>query len=205
MKTKAILLLICICFFLQAPAQEIRPLQSPDTLKNSIFIGYGLATFPELQEAALSAMLYLVTFGIASQKEVHASGVFFVGYEYAVTNNLTAGGTLAFEKISGTTQTIFSQKKSSFTDNYYSILVGIKYNYNFAFKNFRFYGRADAGLLLNTSFVTGTDEISVKKTYSRAAFQLSPVCFRVGRKICGFCELGFGQLGLINAGLEGRF
>lgn len=205
MKIKAILFASCIGLLIQSRAQDIRLFQSTDTLKNSLFLGYGLGTAPEWEEAVMSAMLSLVTFGLVNQKDVHASGVFFVGFQHAVSKKLMAGGTFAFEKISGTTYAVFSQNKSSFVDSYYSILLGIKYKYNFTHNNFQFYGRADAGLLLNRSDVTGTDEVSVKKTFSKVAFQLSPICVRYGRNISGFCELGFGHLGLISAGLDLRF
>jgi hypothetical protein len=43
------------------------------------------------------------------------------------------------------------------------------------------------------------------ETSSNLAFQVTPIGMRIGRKLGGFAELGFGYKGIMNFGLSYRF
>jgi hypothetical protein len=201
MKTKAIIVVVfCafLCFIAEAQSEK-KPIIN-DTSRNEIFAGYGVLTSMDM---AVS-MVYLISlpfFWGVEVYEPHYSGAFFMGYQNKVSDRVRLSGTFAYEKIrlEGLTTNYTS------TGNCYAVLGGVKFRYNKITGKVDLYGRFDLGIMFFNNAELGVDRPADTYTPSVVAFQISPIGVRFGKQIGGFLEFGYGNLGLINFGIDCRF
>lgn len=89
-------------------------------------------------------------------------------------------------------------------DKVFCIMPGIEYHY-FYRKIVQMYVGAQVGLFIyNQKYIGFNNEIK-KHNELFIAFQLDAFGIRVGKKIAGFMEIGFGNAGIVKLGISGRF
>ena len=200
---KYIITVVILILALKSFAQTLPNTENPYSFKHTFSFGYGVATSPALAYATtafLSFMLPLPGMGALNHFNTKFSGAFFAGYHYSISPRISVGGTFAYEK--GTTKDLLSDY--TYTGHYYAVLGGAKYLYNPSGK-ISLYGRADLGLLIYSAEESPVGESSFRISPSRFALQISPFCIRVGKRMGAYCEFGFGNIGLINLGVDARF
>ena len=201
MKTKAIIVLVYFVFlsFSAGAQNENKPIVN-DTSRNEICVGYGVLTSMDM---AVS-MVYLISlpfFWGVEVYEPHYSGAFFMAYQNKVSDRVRLSGTIAYEKIrlEGVTTNYTN------TGNCYTVLGGVKFRYNKITGKVDLYGRFDLGIMFFDNRELGVDSPADTYTPSEVAFQISPIGVRFGKQIGGFLEFGYGNLGMINFGIDCRF
>ena len=118
-----------------------------------------------------------------------------VNFRYYLSDNVTIGLGIGFENNSayGSMTTFSPECTFKYLDTKDNIV------------RVRLYGAAAMGFTLfddwSNSGPNNTDNTGGKFW----GFQLSPLGVRVGRKISGFAEIGYGYKGIVNAGISYRF
>ncbi len=200
---KSFLTGVFVILILNTHAQTNLNVQSSDALKHSFSFGYGTVTSLAMAYATASYMSSLLP-GPLNVLMIHYdtkfSGAYFLSYHYSLSPRLRLGATFAYEK----STTNDHASSYTYTGQYYSILAGAKYLYN-PNRKVNLYGRADLGLLIYSSGGSASATSSFQISPSSLAFQISPICIRIGKRIGAYCELGFGNIGLINLGADCRF
>ena len=201
MKSRTVLVLIyCTILSFNTGAQNQKNFVGKDTLRNEIFAGFGALTSLDM---ALS-LEYLIMLPIAWGADVyqpHYTGAFFCGYQNRVSERVKLSATFAYEKI----RLIGINTPDTKSGNCYSVLGGIKFKYNRFNDNVDLYGRLDLGIMTIATHQEGVSQTNQEIRPSTFACQFSPICVRYGKRVGGFFEFGFGNLGTFNFGMDYRF
>ena len=127
-----------------------------------------------------------------------SSGVGMLNYKYYLTKKVTIGMVIAYENINTYgSNLIFAPE---FTYSYYD-------NKDDRIR-VKMYGGASIGLAVFDDYMYNPQSYYIAKTdRSGAKFtgQVTPFAIRIGRKVGGFLELGYGYKGIFNFGLSYRF
>lgn len=180
----------------QTPMDKVKN----DTSRSELSAGFGVLTTLDM---ALS-LGYLISLPMAWGVEVykpHYTGAFFLGYQNKVSERVKLSGTFAYERIR--LEGINTPESKS--GNCYSVLGGLKYKYNKMASNVDLYARLDFGIMVLENRKNGASQPDGENRLATFAYQVSPFCIRFGEKTGGFFEFGFGNLGLINFGINYRF
>lgn len=157
-------------------------------------------TFVEGFSNALSSAIL----GQKLNSETTSSGNFGLGYRYQITERIRVGGDVAFQQ----EQTKQSDKNNKpiakRTNNYFMVMPTLSFSY-IKTEWLDFYGSAAAGVILDRYTSTEPNKPAVKDNNVDFAFQVNPAGLRVGKKLGGFVEAGFGHRGIISAGLNYKF
>ncbi|WP_017497732.1 outer membrane beta-barrel protein [Flavobacterium sp. WG21] len=157
-------------------------------------------TFVEGFSNALSSAIL----GQKLNSETTSSGNFGLGYRYQITERIRLGGDVAFQQ----EQTKQSDKNNILiakrTNNYFMVMPTLSFSY-IKTEWLDFYGSAAAGVILDRYTSTEPNKPAVKDNNVDFAFQVNPAGLRVGKKLGGFVEAGFGHRGIISAGLNYKF
>jgi len=89
-------------------------------------------------------------------------------------------------------------------DKIFCIMPGIEYHY-FNRKIVQMYVGAQVGLLIFSQKYIGFNNEIKKHNEFFVAFQVDAFGIRIGKKIAGFAEIGFGNTGIVKLGISGRF
>ncbi len=142
--------------------------------------------------------------GIAQKSETNTWGMIGLGYRYHI-NKISLGVDLGF---SSADEKLF--KKDTDTEPFetkkikrFFILPTATYRY-YKGNLIELYGSASIGAIMEN---IKSDRKEVKKEDETSfGYQITPIGLRIGSNtVGGFVELGYGQKGLINAGLSFRF
>jgi len=199
MTKRDILYMSLTLFALNVYAQDDRAFGTKAETKNSFYLGYGIGSIYAFGASNFYVTTYPFRYG-EFEKEPYCTGVFTAGYHGKATKRLSLSATLAFENIK-----VKEDELIIYAGNYLSILGGIKWKYGKAQRKTSFYGRFDIGLLISADITPESGKVHTEMTLPTLAIQISPFCIRYGGKMGGFCEFGFGSLGIVNAGLDYRF
>ncbi|URC13385.1 outer membrane beta-barrel protein [Flavobacterium sp. B183] len=157
-------------------------------------------TFVEGFSNALSSAIL----GQKLNSETTSSGNFGLGYRYQITERIRVGGDVAFQQ----EQTKQSDKNNILiakrTNNYFMVMPTLSFSY-IKTEWLDFYGSAAAGVIMDRYTSTEPNKPAVKDNNVDFAFQVNPAGLRVGKKLGGFVEAGFGHRGIISAGLNYKF
>lgn len=173
--------------------------------KNEINVSYGLVSTNSFSEIFAESILEGFTGGLHSFKNFKSSGSINLDYYRAISKNLKVGGALVYEQVSR--DSYFDKKFNGKTEtNYISVMPQIKFLY-IAKPAFELYSGLAAGASLRYEEYNSTDQgvKSQKESDIFFAFQANLLGIRVGKKLAGFAELGFGNKGILNAGISYRF
>lgn len=172
------------------------PLHAQSKQELSLF--YGALALPELSPLVNNAFAGSLLVPVSENGSISATsfGQIGVGFRYYLVPKLPIGGVLSYSQATATAS-------STYTVHYINLLVKTDYRYVIE-PYYQFYSGLAAGVALNAY---STPFALEEGTGNRLifAFQLTVVGFRFGKKLGGFAELGFGHLGLVNAGMSFRF
>lgn len=152
--------------------------------KHEIGISYGLGTFTDVNSSYLS--------GIFSGKQTSYIGSFGIEYFYRPKSALGVG-------LVGTFSTCKWNDSDKARTKYFSIMPAVKYNW-LNRDRFSMYSKIALGVLIGID--SGADN---DKTTAAFAWQASAVGAEFGNSFRGFLELGFGEQGILVAGLRYKF
>ncbi|WP_166923003.1 hypothetical protein [Flavobacterium poyangense] len=176
--------------------------------KNEFHVGYSdgftLSMFDMIGSKLPSSLLLG---GITGEKVKSTSessfGLIEAGYKYQITKKIKLGLTIAYQRYSAK---LITEKTSEFIkqeSNYTLFLPNFNYSY-IKTPLLDFYGSASAGVLLSIDKYTHYKK-SAPTNQVDFAWQISPLGLRVGKRIGGFVEAGFGLKGFVTVGANCTF
>ncbi|OHT46811.1 hypothetical protein [Flavobacterium tructae] len=121
-----------------------------------------------------------------------------LGYRNQITERIKVGGDIAFQQVQA------KKNDNKRTDLYFMVMPTLSFSY-IKTEWLDFYGSAAAGVILDKYTETEPNKPAVKDNTIDFAFQVNPAGLRIGKKLGGFVEAGFGHRGIISAGLNYRF
>lgn len=190
------------CFLLLLMSLSFLDTLSAQYYRHSISAGYGVLTF---QDVASVTTDIIVSVASAEVIDVSSSGVLYVEYSYYRTNHWRFVLDANYIKVKSTfVQGPNQQPYGNGEDIYYSGMIGVNYHWI-----------ADAFIELYSGLQLGASYVKSRQDYVGGteatdniifpAFQITGLGLRVGKKFGGFAEAGFGNKGILNAGLDLRF
>lgn len=157
-----------------------------DELKNEISIGYGFGSISNI------ASIYQIAFSFSSSDQNGFWGPIAVEYQRHLSSMVSVGGLATIAGCSWG-----NDKKASST--YISVMPAMKFNW-INKEHFGLYSKVAAGLMFVHSSYKG--ESNSNTTFT---FQVSALGVEFGSQLRGFAELGFGEQGVLAAGLRYKF
>lgn len=192
---KFLILLICLSSYPAANAQFIY---------HDLTASYGFATSYQIMDVIEDVLVATFSFGTYEKEDYNYSGALFVSYKYAPSYRINTGVALGIDRVSG--DLIQNDVKyGDFTESHTTLALEADYRW-VKQEVIQFYTMLGLGYTLNTE--TGSYNTTGQtdtETSSNVAFQVTPIGMRIGRKLGGFAELGFGYKGIMNFGLSYRF
>lgn len=183
------------------------------TGKHEIRIGYSEGSSLKLKDEFLGGFANAIVSAIVPdanayvQKDNKQLGVFGVGYRNQITDRLKVGGDLGYMKSeqtlgpkAATTKNTDDIKK---TQHLFIAMPVIEYSY-IKTPWLNFYGSAAAGVNIISSTERKNGQ-TAKESKVGFAYQVSPAGLRVGKKLAGFAEVGYGNKGIVTAGISYGF
>ena len=179
--------LIIFIYVLLLSAGSVKAL---DYKKNEISVSYGLGTINQ----TLNFEGLLVTTMMSYAEDASFSGAYNAEYIYRLNKLVGVGASVSYENaITKLTD------NSKIKDNYITVMPAIKLNW-ISKTYFSMYTKAAIGATFGFSEYEGES-----KEATDFAFQASLIGIDVGKNICRFTELGFGQQGIIQFGVKVNF
>ena len=152
--------------------------------KNEIGISYGFGALTDVSSSYLK--------GIFSGKQTNYIGAFGAEYFYRPKPALGVG-------VVGTFSTCKWNDNDKARTKYISLMPAVKYNW-LNRSRFSMYSKLALGVIIGME--TGDDNDKTKATFS---WQASAVGAEFGTAFRGFLELGYGEQGILVAGLRYKF
>lgn len=197
MKRNFIILIVSICSCIISNSTKAQ--------KNEINVSYGTVTSSEISELFSETILTGFTGGLYSFKNFKSTGAINVDYYRSASKRFKFGGAFIYEQFSR--EISFNKEFSGKTkNNYITVMPQIKFLY-IAKPAFELYSGLGLGASLRNETFDPKETNTKKQKDSEIfmAFHANLLGIRVGKKLGGFAEIGFGNKGLINAGISYRF
>lgn len=177
--------------------------------KRELRVSYGAFTsnefFQILGDEVMSTALTLGNYSTSNAKSI---GAFSVDYSYALSKRLRIGGTFVFDTNNKDVSYDKGVNLAGKANNYY-LTVMPQATFAYVTKPcFELYSGLALGASMRRETFNPTSSSTYKKDISTIflpAFQVNAIGVRVGKKLAGFAEIGFGAKGLVNAGVSYRF
>jgi len=181
------------------------PLHAQDEFPRSEFtLRYGIVTNAEIIEATSDILTTIFTFGSFETRNNISTGAFSFEYQYRPKKWVSVGGSVSYER---TACDLFSQTQDidvgDIINNYYTVMATARFNY-LSKKIITLYSRVGIGYTLWLEYINGDNQYQ-DQSNGFVAFQLTPIGIRIGTKVGGFFEAGFGSEGIVAAGVSFRF
>ncbi len=215
MKTINLFLFIITFSFAQAKTNDT-PNTSLKLGKNEIYSSYGFLSASglgiglgrtNLSQDFPSSYFYNKSKYTITNKEIPPLiGALNFGYKrYFVKNNIAVLADITYGQINKDYKFNNNNDSLSFKTKDYlvAIMPGFEYHY-FNRKLVQLYSGVQLGVFIyNQKYTDYKSEVKHKEI--NFAFQVDAFGVRVGKKIGGFIELGFGFGGIVKVGISGRF
>lgn len=131
-------------------------------------------------------------------------GTLNFGYKRYIKNKFGILMNITYSQINGSFQNKISDTLSFKTkDNIVAILPGFEYHY-FNRKIVQLYSGIQLGVYVKNKKLIDNRQ-TIKQKNVGFAFQVDALGVRVGKKIGGFVEIGFGFNGIVKVGISGQF
>lgn len=177
--------------------------QTSDFNRHEISVGYGVATITDIGDLYANVFSGLFTGQTGDLGSASYSGAINADYNYRLTKTIGVGAAFAYEHSTNNILVDKSTSNGKSKANYIAIMPMVKFNWiNKGI--FTLYSKVAVGAQFEFCKQTYGDK-SESKTYTYFAFQASPVGIELGRKVCGFAELGVGQQGIAQLGVKYKF
>jgi hypothetical protein len=184
--------------------------------KNEIYASYGFLSIsslisglgrPSFDQDFPSTYFYNKNkYSVKSKEIPPVLGALNIGYKrYFLKNKICVTANFSFNQINAYyTYSVNDSLSFRIKDKVFCIMPGFEYHY-FNRKLVQLYTGAQIGLLIyNQKYFGYNNEIKKHNEFS-VAFQVDAFGIRVGKKIGGFAEIGFGNAGIVKVGISGRF
>jgi len=174
--------------------------QAQDRLKHhEIAVGYGFLGTSEMIGIFSDVLATAITGGNYSKTDNKWSGNLIASYKFTPTSRLGLGITYAHTRNTAIIN-IHDVPSGKATTNYHTLAAEVQYNY-ISRGYFRLYSGVGAGITSYTEKYEPNSGSKEKNTAGHFNFQVSPIGVKLGNRIGGMAELGFGYKGLFSAGL----
>jgi hypothetical protein len=168
--------------------------------KNEISVTLGAFTFPDIAETSKDIGGIIVLFGLFRQESSRATPAIILSYGRSVKEDLRVGLSFGYQKFN---VEYFLADSPRFTTevSYFHFMARGDYTY-FTREWVRLYSGAGIGMAVVTE-----EEQEEKSTDTEYwfAFQVNALGARIGKRVAGFVELGFGYNGILSAGITAAF
>lgn len=201
MKTITIKSILLVFFLVSFIGLQNANAQKASAEKNDIRVSisdaYTLTLITSFSDDFVSALDDFIT-GKKGVYELRTPtyGMLHINYQRRISNKLKVGVDFSYAKIEYKNK---NAKEVLYTAHYLAIAPQFEFSY-MRKSFFELYANASIGV--NKLFSTID-----KKTVSNhgATFQVNPIGIRVGKKLGGFLEAGFGYSGYVNLGISYKF
>lgn len=178
--------------------------QAQEEAQNEVSVSYGGAGASTIGDGFGKIGTAFITLGSVSTKNEKEFGPLAVEYFHKVAPKLSVGVIGTWVRVTGD-EYFGSEKHGDYTKNIYSILPAVKYQW-LKKKNFGMYSKVGLGITFcNSKETVQSDNRSESSNETKFGFQVSAVGIEVGSSICGFAEVGYGEQGMLLAGLRVKF
>jgi hypothetical protein len=164
-----------------------------------------MASTPEIIDAFTGILSYPASLGIISTSNLKSTGAMHINYKFAIENKWILGATTGF---SDTTQDISVNNAVIGEQKYRALTFAIESDYRYISNpSFQIYSGLGAGITINKGEFepNSTKETSIHDNSSYFNYKVTALGLRVGKKLAGFLELGFGYKGILSAGISYQF
>lgn len=172
----------------------------PSTSNINVHGGYGIGSIYVFTKKIGHS--YDLPYNVGEFSPISSIGIFVVGFDGNVSKSVSIGFDFSYIPLS------YTGKKDNtilyYKDNILSGVIKLQLNY-INTPMVRAYSGISLGVSYIFSNVTDDKDISISDKTIRPAGQLTLMGIRVGKKICGFGEFGFGTNGIIVIGVNYRF
>jgi hypothetical protein len=204
---KVLFIMVCV-FGLTAACNTLLAQDSP----NEFYLGYGpgAASFQSFDEASnsfLDGVFSGIFTGESSNQTSTSIGIFSFGYNRFISKKIKLGFNANYTSINNGIE--YSKNGAvvrhiKWSDDFLSFMLRADFHY-VKKENLSMY----SGLAVGVSFITskegaGAEGLSIPAN-TAFAFQINGFGIRVGKGFGFFAEVGFGYLGILNAGFNIRF
>lgn len=184
--------------------------QTPEFKKHEFCVSYGLISTERVVSVADNALTLVFTWGEIEKRNARYTGAIFLTYRYSFNDKVSFGitGGIDNEKgdyVQGHTK-VGDYKRATYTT-----AMELKYTYSDR-KVVKIYCLGGLGYTFanqkgSYTYVSGIIEGTGNENSNKGHinFQLSPVGLRIGKRLAGFVELGFGYKGIFNTGISCNF
>jgi opacity protein-like surface antigen len=168
--------------------------------KNDLSFGLGAFTFPDIAETTKDVGLLAVTLGLVSQEAKRDGPAYIFKYGRFVKEDLRLSLSAGYQKFKADhylVQELWYTTEISYLD---FMVRGDYYWLN------REWVQLYSGAGLGIAMVTEEQkELGLEETEYWFAFHVNAFGCRVGKRVAGFVELGFGYNGILSAGITAAF
>jgi len=190
------------CFeYFYAPKNSSPEATESRLANHEVSIGHALLPLGLVFEVAKYVGVGIASLGTVDE-ELSTSGQFLIGYRYRPRKHIMWGGDFAFEQY----KTTYSRNGEyiAHTDSRY-VTFAAAYTYAWIHRPvIQVYSGLGAGMIFLQHIYEGEDQRDPQSAMS-IAFQLNLLGLKVGKRLYGFTELGFGYRGLGTIGLAYQF
>jgi hypothetical protein len=176
--------------------------QAQEASKHEIRVSYSDGIPTTLVDGFANA-LAAAFLGQKTNSKTSSFGNIGLGYRNQMTNRIRVGADITFQQ----EKTEITDKDNKIIQKTNSRYIMVMPTFSFSYAKtawIDFYGEAAAGAVLDDHTQTGGTNTTSQNTID-FAFQINPIGLRVGKKIGGFLEAGFGYRGFVNLGLNYKF
>lgn len=170
-----------------------------DDTKHEIGVYYGFASASDVLSTITSSI------SAAAGDQSSFFGPIGVEYYYHVSPVVAVGGLASYATCKAEDK---KTKKDDLTESFITIMPSVKFNW-LRNNGFGMYSALSAGVMfLSVSFddsVKAADPDAQKETKAKFMFHATALGVEFGGNLRGFAELGFGEKGLLCAGLRYKF
>lgn len=202
---KKAVLSFAAAMLLAAPAVRAQYTDNDFTPYHNVEIGTGIVSIPFFAMTLGAVFGTAFSLGHFTVEDMYSTSALSAEYYYNFNPHVAVGGAAVFEYFGGDTYTKNSSTgeyeiSGKYSGIFTSLMPAARFGW-FSRDHFMMYSKVAAGGMLSD---TGSGEDSSPQfTF---AFQASPVCLSAGGGHCwGKLELGFGMMGLVQAGFVYRF
>ena len=170
-----------------------------DDTKHEIGVYYGFASASDILSTITSSI------SAAAGDQSSFFGPIGVEYYYHVSPVVAVGGLASYATCKAEDK---KTKKDDLTESFITIMPSVKFNW-LRNNGFGMYSALSAGVMfLSVSFddsVKAADPDAQKETKAKFMFHATALGVEFGGNLRGFAELGFGEKGVLCAGLRYKF
>lgn len=200
---------LVMCMFLTAMGVNAQEYYKPETSLKRHDIRVSYSDGLSLGSASFWGIGLSDALTGTQRSDQKSTGVFGIGYRYALTKRFKLGMDLGVAKVTSKV-TLSSDKTPSIKEKELNFLVLPTAEFVYLRRSFfELYGSALAGVDFTRHYETGLTqrgkELAQKKSKleTEFAYQVNPIGVRVGNsRIGGFVEAGLGYKGFVTAGLS---